>query len=94
MCVYLSMAIEKQNQKCASCFNYLQLCATPWTAVCQVPLSMEFSRQEYWNVLPFPTPGDLADPVIKPMSLMSPALAGRFLSTSASWGALVHAYTR
>ena len=56
MCVYLSMAIEKQNQKCASCFNYLQLCETPWTAVCQVPLSMEFSRQEYWNVLPFPSP--------------------------------------
>ena len=41
-------------------------------------LSMEFFRQEYWSRLPFPTPGDLPDPGIEPMSLVSPALAGRF----------------
>ena len=48
---------------------------TPWTESHQVPLSMEFFRQEYWNELPFPTPGDLSNPGIK---LVSPALAGRF----------------
>ena len=45
----------------------------------QAPLSMEFSRQEYWNGLPFPTPGDLFQPVIEPVSPASPALTGRFL---------------
>ena len=39
---------------------------TPWTVACQVPLSMGFSRQEYWSGLPFPSPGDLHDPGIKP----------------------------
>ena len=43
---------------------------------------MGFSRQEYWSGLPFPPPGDLPDPGIKPASLMLPALAGRFLSSS------------
>ena len=44
--------------------------ATPWTVVCQAPLSMEFSSQEYWSGLPFPPPGDLSDPEIE---LLSPA---------------------
>ena len=44
------------------------------------PLSMEFSRQEYWCGLPFPTPGDLPDPGIEPASLVSAALAGRFFT--------------
>ena len=42
--------------------------ATPWTLACQAPLSMEFPRQEYWNRLSFPSPGDLSDPGVKPMS--------------------------
>jgi len=42
---------------------------------------MRFPRQEYWSRLPFPSPGDLPDPGIKPASLMSPALAGRFFTT-------------
>ena len=42
---------------------------TPWTVACQAPLSMEFSRQEYWSGLPFPPPGNLPDPWIKPESL-------------------------
>ena len=46
---------------------------------------MGFSRQEYWSGLPFPSPGDLPDPGIEPMSLMSPAWAGRFFTTSATW---------
>ena len=45
--------------------------------LCQSPLSMEFFRQEYWNGLPFPSPGDLPDPGIRPESPGSPALAGR-----------------
>ena len=47
---------------------------TPWTVICQAPLSMEFSRQEYWNGLPFPTPGDLPDPQVELTFLVSPAL--------------------
>ena len=52
-----------------SCFNRVQLFATPWTIACQVPLSMGFSRQEYWSVLPFPSPGDLPNPGVKSVSL-------------------------
>ena len=48
---------------------------------------MAFSRQEYWSGLPFPSLGDLPDPGIKPMSLTSPALAGRFFTTSTTWEA-------
>ena len=44
------------------------LFATPWTVACQTPLSMGFSRQEYWNGLPLPSPGDLPDPGIEPGS--------------------------
>ena len=51
----------------------------------QAPLSMEFSRQEYWSRLPFFTPGDLLHPRIKPVSLESPALAGGFLTIAPPW---------
>ena len=53
----------------------------PWTVACQAPLSMGFPRQEYWSGLPFPSPGDLPNPKIKPKSPVSPALAGGFLTT-------------
>ena len=53
----------------------------------QGPLSMGFSRQEYWRGLSFPPPRDLPNPGIKPMSLTSPALAGRFFTTSITWEA-------
>ena len=46
----------------------VRLCATPWTVACQAPLFMGFSRQEYWSGLPFPSPGDLPNPGIKPGS--------------------------
>ena len=49
---------------------------------------MGFSRQEYWSEFPCPSPGDLPEPGIKPASLMSPALAGGFFTTSATWEAL------
>ena len=55
--------------------------ATPWTVACQAPLSMEFSRQEYWSGLPFSTPGDFPKPGIDRESPESLALAGRFLTT-------------
>jgi len=60
----------------------VQLFATLWTVVRQAPLSMEFSRQEYWNGLPFPPPGDFLNPGIKPMSTSYPALAGGFFLPS------------
>ena len=50
---------------------------TPWTVASKAPLSMEFSRQVYWNGLPFPTPGNLPDPGFKPVS---PALISRFFT--------------
>ena len=62
--------------------NRVQLFQTPWTVACQAPLSMQFSRQEYWRGLPFPSPGDLPDPGIKLASLVSPALADGFFTTS------------
>ena len=58
-----------------------QLFATPWTVAHQAPLSMEFSTQEYWIGLPFPSPGDFPNPGIKPGS---PALTGEFLTTEPS----------
>ena len=53
----------------------------PWTVAGHAPLPMEFPRQEYWSGLPFPSPGDLSKPGIEPVSLASPALAGRFFTT-------------
>ena len=66
---------------CTQLLSHVQFFATTWTVACQAPLSMEFSRQEYWSGLPFPTPGDLPDPGIEPTSLASPALAGGFFTT-------------
>ena len=70
-----------------SCFGCVQLCVTLWTATCQAPLSMRFSRQEYWSGLPccallqriFPTQGS------KLHLLSLTALTGRFFTASATW---------
>ena len=59
----------------------------PWTIVRQAPLSMGFSRQECWSGLLCPPPGDLSNPGIKLTSVTSPALAGGFFTTSATWEA-------
>ena len=64
-----------------SSFSRVRLFVTPWTVGCQAPLSMGFSRQEYWGGLPFPSPGDLPDPGIEPASLTSPALVGGFFTS-------------
>ena len=79
--------------------GHVQFFAPPWSAACWAPLSMEFSRQEYWSRLPFPFPGDHSSPGIEPMSLASPTLAGGFffffkplvppgkpLATNLMWG--------
>ena len=58
-----------------------------WTVARQAPLSIVFPRQEYWSRLPFPTPGDLPEPGVEPTSPESPALAGRFFTTNATWAA-------
>ena len=74
-------------QAVLSHFNHVRLFATLWTVAHQAPLSMGFSRQEYWSGLPCPPPGDLPNPGMEPSSLMSPALAARFLTTSTTWKA-------
>ena len=65
-----------------SSFSYVQLCVTLWTVAHKPPLSMGFSRQEHWSGLPCRPPGDLPHPGTEPASLTSPALAGRFSTTS------------
>ena len=64
-----------------SLFSRVQLFATPWTVACQAPLSVGFSRQEYWSELLCPPPGDLSNPGIEPASVASPPLAGEFFTT-------------
>ena len=64
-----------------SVLSRVQLFVVSWRVTHQAPLSMEFSRQKYWSGLPFPPPGDLPNPGIKPASLISPALADKFFTT-------------
>ena len=83
--VQKSWSSLQRNVLC--CAQSLQLhpsWGTLWTVAGQAPLSMGFSRQEYWSGLPCPPPGDLPNPGIKPRSLRSPALAGRLFTTSAT----------
>ena len=72
MMVLHNLNIKSQLLSC------VQIFVTPWTVACQVTLSMEFSRQEFWNGLPFPSPRDLPYPGTELISL---ALAGGFFST-------------
>ena len=93
--MWLSVRSPTQNSMNAmgcwvlGCFSWVWLFATLWTVACQAPLSMGFSRQECWSKLPCPPPGDLPNPGIELSSLMSPALTGRFFTTSATWEAVV-----
>ena len=64
------------------CFRSVRLFTTAWTVACQALLSIRFSRQVG---MPCPPLGDLSDPGIKPTSLVSPALAGRFFTTRTTW---------
>ena len=73
--------VNSKKSACVYTFSVASNSATPWTVTFQAPLSMEFSRQEYWRELLFPTPGDLPDPRVELMSLVSLAVAGGFFST-------------
>ena len=83
----LRVCILQQMILCVCVFSHLVVsnAGTLWTVAHQSPLFMEFPRQEYWSVLPFPTPEDLPDPGIKLGSLASPALVGGFFTTRATW---------
>ena len=73
------VCVGAQLLSCVWCFLF------PWPVTQQAPLSMGFSRQEYWSGLPFPSPADLPIPGIKSPSLKSLALAGRFFTTEPPW---------
>ena len=77
----VALSCAKSVQSC------LALCDPVDCITRQAPLSMGFSRQEYWSGLPCPSPGDLPHPGINPTSLTSPALAGGFFTTSTTWEA-------
>ena len=77
-----------------NCFSHVQFFASLWTVAHQAPLSMGFSREEYWSGLPYPPPRDLPNPRVELASSMSPALAGRFSATNATWEALYEEYIR
>ena len=72
-----------------SLFSRVLLLATLGTVTLQAPLSTGFSRQDYWNTLSCPPSGDLPNPGIETTVLMSPALTGRFFTTSTTWEAPV-----
>ena len=81
---------KKMKNKCNACmlshFSRVWLFGIPSTTAHQTPLSLGFSRQEYWSGLSFPFPGDLPDPGIEPMS---PVSASEFFTSSATWEAPV-----
>ena len=68
-------------------FSCVQLFVTLWTVAHQPPLFMGFSRQKYWSGLPWPLPGDLLNPGIELVPVMSLAVAGGFITTAAIWEA-------
>ena len=76
----------------AKSLSRVWLFAPPWTVAHEAPLTMGFPRQIYWSGLPFPSPGDLPDPGIEPMSLTFPAFSGRFFTTSTTWEAPFNTY--
>ena len=71
-------------------FSHVRLCAILWTTAHQAPLSMGFSKQEYWSELPVPSPGDPLNPGTAPASLMPPALAGGLFTAHVTWKAHGH----
>ena len=86
ICIHVYICMQtKLLQFCPALYDPMD-CSLSGSSV------MEFSRQEYWSGLPFPPPGDLPDPGIEPMCLMSPVLAGGFFTTSTIWEAYLHQY--
>ena len=96
--MYTSKRIENRNSNrdlyvyacvCVKLLSRVRLFATPWTVAHQAPLSMGFSRQEYWSRLPFPSPGDLPNLGIEPRS---PAFQADALSSEPPGKPYVYAY--
>ena len=86
MCIYICIyIIYKFSYVCV--LTHIQIFASPWAVAHQAPLSMGFSRQEYWSGLSCSPPGDLPNPGIEPASPKSPALAGKILYHWATWEA-------
>ena len=83
--IFLEVCLIELSVCVLSHLSRVGLFVTLWTIARQAPLSMGFSRQEHWSGLPCSSLGDLPNPGIKPRSLTSPALAGGFFTTSASW---------
>ena len=79
-CVCVCVCVCARTRTCA--LSHRRLFVILWTVAHQAPLSMGFPRQEYWSGLLFPSPRDLPDPGIKPVSPVSPTLAGRFFPTA------------
>ena len=79
--------LKRLSSSSSSSSSHVWLCETLWTAACQAPQSMGFSRQEHWSGLLCPPPGDYPNPGFKPASLKSLASAGRFFTTSGTWEA-------
>ena len=93
LCVKHSVTEQSYTENVHVCvlrhFSCVQLFVTPWTVARQAPLSMGFSRQQYWNGLPCPPQRDLPNLEIEPTSLTSPALTDRFFTTRTTWEAHV-----
>ena len=85
----LNLLITGHSPVHAKSLSSVQLFVNLWTIAHQALLSMEFSRQEYQSGMPFPPPGDVPDPRTEHMSLMCPALRGRFFTTKVTWEAKV-----
>ena len=89
LCMRASSFLKPVCACMLSRFSLVRLFVTLWTLTRQTPLSMGFSKQEYWSGLPCLPPGDLPSPGIEPTSITSPALAGKSFTTSATWEALL-----
>ena len=83
----ISLSSRVSTLSVLSHFSSVRLFATLWTVACHAPLSVGFSRQEYWSGLPCPPPGDLPDPGTEPRSVVSPALTRGIFTTSPTWEA-------
>ena len=93
LCPWFKILTEQVSHVCVlSLFQSCLLFATLWAVAWKTPLTVGFSRQEYWNGLPCSSPRDLPNPGIEPVSLATPALAGGFFATSANWEAYIYIY--
>ena len=84
--IFQNLEFLKESVCVLSC-SVLSDSVTSWTVARQTSLCMGFSRQEYWRGLPFPPPGDLSDPGIESVSLVSPAFTGKFFCHWITWEA-------